>query len=99
MAARTTTRRLVVTGNYDFNVGAQIEWHLHRFPEPRPLVYVSRPSLPPGGAEFAVVDQPRFDVEPELELRIADRTYRRIATSIHVGPSGSDWAVYERVEP
>ncbi|MCY2959464.1 MAG: hypothetical protein NTY35_04800 [Planctomycetota bacterium] len=96
MATRSDARPIVVTGNYDFNVGALLEWHRRSLPAGRELVYVPQKQLPPGGPDFAVTDHPHFESEPPTAIRIGTRSYDVVGVSRHAGPSGSDWAVYQR---
>lgn len=97
MAVRSEARPIVVTGNYDFNVRALLDWHARSLPPGREIAYVPQKNLPPTGADFAVSDHPRFESEPPPAIRIGTQPYELVGTSRHAGPSGSDWAVYARV--
>ncbi len=96
MAACSDARPIVVTGNYDFNVRALLDWHARSLPAGRSVVYVPQPQLTAAGPDFAVLDSPRFEAEPERSIRIGSHVYELVGTSRHAGPSGSDWAVYQR---
>jgi hypothetical protein len=98
MAERSGSRPIVVTGNYDFNVGAQIEWHKRTALPSREFLYVSQGKLSATGADFAIVNRPRFAEDVPRAIRVGNRGYALMATSIHSGPSGTDWAVYQRAD-
>lgn len=95
MAAGSTSKPIVVTGNYDFNVRTLLGWHARSLPPGRALRYVPQKNLPPAGADFVVIQQA---VGPDVAaaVRIGARRYVLFGTSRHEGPSGEDWTVYRR---
>lgn len=96
MAASSASNPIVVTGNFDFNVGALLEWHARTLPAGRTARYVTRRELSAAGADFAVIEAPRFERDPVTTVQIGNVRYTLVGTSLHAGPTGADWAVYAR---
>jgi hypothetical protein len=95
MGRRSDAPVIRVAGNEDFNVPAHLEWFARAL-APRRVEYVSGKKMPPGGTEFLVVDAPRFEREPDPELRVGPLTYALVGVSRRAGPCGSEWALYAR---
>ncbi len=96
MAESSSVNPIVITSNYDFNVGALIEWHARSLPRGRSMRYVPQKELGPSGADYVVFDQPRFESDPPASIRAGSTLYQLFAITRREGPCGTDWAVYER---
>jgi hypothetical protein len=96
MARLSTSPRVRVGGNYDFNVGAQLEWHARALPRGRGLEYVSAGRVASEGAEFLVIDEPQAPADVARRLGVGAFRFELVGESRHVGPCGADWALYQR---
>lgn len=96
MIERSSAPRPRVAGNYDFNVGAQLEWHARALPPGRGLEYVSVRRVASDGADFLVIEEPRFLEEPAPRLGVGAFAFELVAVSRRAGPCGADWALYQR---
>jgi len=96
MARLSNAPRLRVAGNYDFNVGAQLEWHARFLPPGLAIEYVPSSRVGTQGADFLVMDEPHFREEPAARLRAGTFHFDLVGVSRHEGPCGADWALYRR---
>lgn len=96
MAASSSANPIVVTGNFDFNVGALLEWHARSLPVGRTVRYVARRDMAALAPDFAVIEEPQFERDPVATIQIGNELYELVGTSRHAGPIGADWAVYQR---
>lgn len=96
IGAESTSSTIAITGNYDFNVSALLNYHQRFLPKGKQFAFYSRAALPKDGVQWIVIDEPRFEKPPASRLTAPPNTFALRGSWTHFGPCGADWAIYKR---